>query len=155
MSALIHLDSTEATATAGATLAQAVRTNGIDSLVMYLIGDLGVGKTTLARGFLRGLGHAGRVPSPTYALIEPYEIAGYAVSHIDLYRLHAPGEAASLALTELCGSQTLMLIEWPERGGSAVPQADLRLELAIDEPGRILRLVGLSPAGKSLIQVNK
>jgi len=137
---------------AGGRLAQTIRASGSDSLVIYLVGDLGAGKTTFVRGFLRGLGHAGRVPSPTYTLIEPYDVADYAVSHIDLYRLRSPDEVDALALAELAGGMTLMLIEWPENGGTGVPPADLRLELAIDGTGRALRLTGLSPAGKSLAE---
>jgi tRNA threonylcarbamoyladenosine biosynthesis protein TsaE len=151
MSAVIRLDSTEETMAAGGQLARTVRARGIDSLVIYLVGDLGAGKTTFARGFLRALGHTGRVPSPTYTLIEPYDFAGYAVSHIDLYRLQSPGEAVSLALAELSGSGTIMLIEWPENGGHGVPPADLRIELEIDGQGRVMRLVGSSPAGTGLI----
>jgi tRNA threonylcarbamoyladenosine biosynthesis protein TsaE len=126
----------------GGRLAQAIRDRGIEALVIYLIGDLGAGKTTFARGFLRGLGHEGRVPSPTYTLIEPYELAGYAVSHIDLYRLQSPGEAGALALEELGGCGTIMLIEWPEKGGSSVPPADLEIRLEIGPRGRTLGLDG-------------
>jgi len=151
MNAIIHLDSTESTMAAGGQLARTIRDRGIDSLIIYLVGDLGAGKTTFVRGFLRGLGHAGRVPSPTYTLIEPYDLAGYAVSHIDLYRLQSPGEVASLALAELSGSGTIMLIEWPENGGHGVPPADLRIELEIDGQRRVMRLFGSSPAGTGLI----
>jgi len=154
MNAIIYLDSSEATMAAGSQLARTVRARGIDSLVIYLVGDLGAGKTTFVRGFLRGLGHTGRVPSPTYTLIEPYDFADYAVSHIDLYRLQSPGEVTSLALAELSGSGTIMLIEWPENGGHGVPPADLRIELDIDGPGRVMRLVGSSPAGAALIFTN-
>jgi tRNA threonylcarbamoyladenosine biosynthesis protein TsaE len=154
MSAGIQLDSSAAMMAAGGRLAQAICAGGIDSLVIYLSGDLGAGKTTFVRGFLQGLGHTGRVPSPTYTLIEPYDVAGYAISHIDLYRLQSPGEAETLALAELYGSGMLMLIEWPENGGSGVPAADLRVELDIDGPGRVMHLVGLSAAGKALALQN-
>ncbi|HJP38545.1 MAG: tRNA (adenosine(37)-N6)-threonylcarbamoyltransferase complex ATPase subunit type 1 TsaE [Gammaproteobacteria bacterium] len=147
----MQLDSSAAMEAAGGRLARAVSEGGIDSLVIYLCGDLGAGKTTFVRGFLQALGHTGRVPSPTYTLIEPYDIAGFEVSHIDLYRLRSPGEAESLALAELCGSRMLMLIEWPENGAAAVPAADLRVELAIDGQGRAMQLVGLSAAGKTLV----
>jgi len=76
------------------------------------------------------------------------------VIRIDLYRLQSPGEVTSLALAELSGSGTIMLIEWPENGGHGVPPADLRIELDIDGPGRVLRLVGSSPAGAALIFAN-
>ncbi len=153
MTATIHLDSTDATSAAGGSLARTIRADRIDSLVIYLVGDLGAGKTTFVRGLLRGLGHSGRVPSPTYTLIEPYDVAGYTVSHIDLYRLRSPDEVDALGLAELGGSETLMLIEWPENGGDRVPPADLRVELGLgsDGQGRVLRLIGTSPIGKSLI----
>ncbi len=166
---MIHLDSTTATMLAGDSLAQAVlelgqaqgegspaadepgvADHGIESLVVYLVGDLGTGKTTFVRGFLRGLGHHGRVPSPTYTLIEPYDVAGYAVSHIDLYRLQSAAEVEALALAELCGRGMLTLIEWPDNGGSRVPPADLRIELAIDGQGRVLHLIGVSSVGAEL-----
>ncbi len=151
MSTIIHLDSTEATEAAGVALAQNIRAEAIDSLVIYLSGDLGAGKTTFARGFLRGLGHAGRVPSPTYTLIEPYDVKDYAVAHIDLYRLRSADEVEALALAELCGSGTIMLIEWPENGGAGVPPADLRIELDIDGQGRRLSLSG-SPSLAALLE---
>jgi tRNA threonylcarbamoyladenosine biosynthesis protein TsaE len=149
VSSIIHLNSTEETEAAGGRLAQTIREQGIEALVIYLSGDLGAGKTTFARGFLRALGHAGRVPSPTYTLIEPYELAGYAVSHIDLYRLRSPGEVGALALEELGGNGTIMLIEWPEKGGPLVPPADLKIELEIEARGRTLSLDG-SPAAMDL-----
>jgi len=153
MATIIHLDSTDAMSAAGGSLARTILADNSDSLVIYLVGDLGAGKTTFARGFLHGLGHGGRVPSPTYTLIESYDIAGYAVSHIDLYRLRSAGEVDALGLVELGGSKTLMLIEWPENGGDRVPPADLRVELGLgsDGQGRDLRLIGLSRTGKSLI----
>ncbi len=153
MTAAVNLDSAEATTTAGMTLAKNICARGIDALVIHLMGDLGAGKTTFARGFLRGLGHEGRVPSPTYTLIEPYEVGGYHVTHIDLYRVQSAEEAETLALAELGGTDTLMLIEWPENGGERVPPADLRVELGIrsDGRGRVMRLVGSSPVGKSLV----
>lgn len=153
MTAPVHLDSPEATVAAGVALADRIRSCRIDSLVIHLIGDLGAGKTTFARGFLRGLGHEDRVPSPTYTLIEPYSVAGYSVTHIDLYRVKSADEAETLALAELGGGGTLMLIEWPENGGDRVPPADLRVELGLepDGEGRVMRLVGSSAVGKSLV----
>ncbi len=152
--ATLQLDSDAATQSAGGELAQAVRAAGIESLVVYLHGDLGAGKTTWARGFLRGLGHVGRVPSPTYTLVEPYTAGGYAVAHVDLYRLVSPDEVDALALAELTGPGTILLIEWPENGGDRLPGADLRVELAIDAAGRALRLVPLSAVG-NLVALQK
>ncbi len=138
----------------GGALARTICAGRIDSLVIYLNGDLGAVKTTLVRGFLQGLGHTGRVPSPTYTLVEPYAVAGFAVAHIDLYRLQSAAEVEMLALAELGGSGTITLIEWPENGGMGVPAADLQVELDIDGAGRTLCLRGVSPAGEAIALQN-
>ena len=109
--------------------------------LVFLRGPLGAGKTTLARGILRAFGVGGIVRSPTYTLVEPYETNRGRVTHVDLYRLRRPEEAEFLGLegeleTGVC------LIEWPERAGCVLPQADL--EIAID-PDRTPRQVSISP----------
>ena len=125
-----------ATLALGADLARALTARQDDYCVIYLVGDLGAGKTTFARGFLSGLGHRGRVPSPTYTLIEPYEIGAWRVFHIDLYRLEEPREVAELGIPELLGPATLLLIEWPERGAGELPPADLRIAFKLADSGR-------------------
>ena len=150
MSTVLKLDSEQETLAAGERLAARLLESRPQTLVVHLFGDLGAGKTTFVRGFLRGMGHEGRVPSPTYTLIEPYELHDYAVAHIDLYRLKAPGEAATLALDELTGERSLMLVEWPDRGGAMIPAADLEISLQISGSGRELTLTTRSPAGKML-----
>lgn len=119
--------------------------------VVYLFGDLGAGKTTLARGILRGLGHIGAVKSPTYTLIEPYEPGGRRVYHLDLYRLGDPEELEYLGLRDILGDDALILVEWPERAGTALPPADL--ELRIDHAGeaRDLDIRGPGPRAEALI----
>lgn len=92
--------------------------------VVFLAGDLGAGKTTLARGILRGLGHAGAVTSPTYTLVECYAPGGRAVYHFDLYRLQSAAELETAGLRDALDGESLVLIEWPERGGDAMPAAD-------------------------------
>jgi tRNA threonylcarbamoyladenosine biosynthesis protein TsaE len=105
---------------------------GPDALaVLYLQGELGAGKTTFARGFLNGLGVAGAVRSPTYTLLELHELEGLTVLHVDLYRLRDAAELESLGLREWARPGCLWLIEWPERGGSRLPLADLTLTFAI------------------------
>ncbi|GMW05696.1 MAG: tRNA (adenosine(37)-N6)-threonylcarbamoyltransferase complex ATPase subunit type 1 TsaE [Gammaproteobacteria bacterium] len=120
-------------------------------LIVFLEGDLGAGKTTLVRGFLRALGHRGRVPSPTYTLIEPYEVAGFRVCHIDLYRIRAPAEVDGLGLADQLGPGSVALIEWPERGAGELPLADIRLCLEIAADGRLLQRLGTSEIGRSVL----
>lgn len=102
--------------------------------MILLEGDLGAGKSTLARALLRGLGFAGTVPSPTYTLVEPYEIKGRVVYHVDLYRISGEGDLPFLGWTDL--REGLMLIEWPERAPGLGDQADLSIALDFDGDGR-------------------
>ena len=115
----------------GARLAQS-RPPRPDSIsVVHLSGDLGAGKTTLARGFLRASGFNGVVRSPTYTLLETYDTAAGTVVHLDLYRLRDPSELEPLGLRDWDRAGYVWLIEWPERGGERVPPADLRISLAV------------------------
>ena len=99
--------------------------------VLYLSGDLGAGKTTLVRGFLRAHGIAAAVRSPTYTLLELYPAGAVTLLHIDLYRLRAPGELESLGLRDWARPGCLWLIEWPERGRGHLPPADLALTFTV------------------------
>lgn len=117
--------------------------------VIHLHGDLGAGKTTFARALIGALGVTGRIKSPTYALIESYRCPGLVIHHLDLYRIADPGELEWLGLDELQAETSLVLVEWPERGGDALPAADLRLSLAHAEPGRCLRAQAGSPRGEA------
>ena len=116
--------------------------------VVFLEGDLGAGKTTLVRGFLRGLGHAGTVKSPTFTLIEPYDLPAGPVFHLDLYRLGDAEELEYLGLRDLLGEHSVLLVEWPARGEGSLPPADLRIDIEHRDPGRRLRLEGLSQRGR-------
>src|SRR5256884_8854734 len=93
--------------------------------VLYLTGELGAGKTTFARGFLRALGVAEAVPSPTYTLLELYPAGALTVVHVDLYRVRDAAELESLGLREWARTGHVWLIEWPERGGARLPPAGL------------------------------
>jgi tRNA threonylcarbamoyladenosine biosynthesis protein TsaE len=119
--------------------------------VVYLEGDLGSGKTTLARGILRGLGHRGPARSPTYTLIEPYELAAARVYHLDLYRLGDPEELEYLGLRDLAGEEAVLLVEWPERGAGVLPPPDLRISLHHLRDGRRLELSAQSRAGRAIM----
>lgn len=99
------------------------------ALRVYLRGDLGAGKTTLARGLLRGLGVEGRIKSPTYSLLEVYAASPWQVLHLDLYRLSDPDDVAALGLADHDIGHSLWLIEWPERAHGVLPQADLDVHL--------------------------
>lgn len=113
--------------------------------VVHLHGDLGAGKSTLARALLRALGVAGTVRSPTYTLVERYPVEGGEAWHLDLYRIGDPGELDFLGLDE--GGAVLWLIEWPERGRGATPAPDLEVRLAIDGAGRSAELVAGTGTG--------
>lgn len=142
----LSLQDAAATEAAGAAFAQAL--GGSDHII-FLHGDLGAGKTTLVRGLLRALGHAGRVPSPTYTLVEPYEIGPLSLKHLDLYRIADPEELEYLGVRELAGT---VLIEWPERGGHFLPEPDLDCRLTQAGTGRVLEAEGRTEAGRALAQ---
>ena len=119
---------------------------------IYLTGDLGAGKTTLARGVLRGYGHQGAVKSPTYTLVEPYEFSRYNIYHFDLYRLSDPDEVEFLGVTDYFERQNLCLVEWPENGGSLLPEADLLISLVIEDRGRRLSWQAGSSRGQEIAE---
>ena len=119
--------------------------------IVYLHGELGTGKTTLTRGLLRGLGHQGKVRSPTYTLVEPYQVPQGTVYHLDLYRLGSPEELEWLGLRDMLGDQALLLVEWPERGTGVLPAADLEIYLEYAGDGRVVTLNAASAAGERLL----
>jgi len=128
----------------GASLARALPAQPV---VAYLRGDLGAGKSSLARALLRELGVSGAIRSPTYTLVERYPLPEGDAAHLDLYRIAAPGELDFLGLDEL-RSARLWLVEWPERGGSALPPADLEIALSIEGEGRLAGLQESSEKGR-------
>lgn len=97
--------------------------------LIFLSGDLGVGKTTLVRGMLRGLGFTGRVKSPSYGLLESYELDGLTLHHLDLYRLGHPEELFDLGLEELLDPHSVVLIEWPERAERVLPRPTQTIQI--------------------------
>lgn len=119
--------------------------------LITLQGELGAGKTTLVRGLLRGLGHQGKVKSPTYTLVEPYEIGERRVYHFDLYRLAAADELDDIGLRDYLDAEALCLVEWPERGEARLPASDLHIILAHAGPARTVALAAHSARGQALL----
>jgi len=123
-----------------------------ESLCVYLRGPLGAGKTTLVRGALRALGHAGAVRSPTYTILETYALAGGEVCHLDLYRLGSAEELEDIGARELFDGRHICFVEWPERGAGWLPQADLELDIDIAGSGRRVQARAYSPAGERTLE---
>jgi len=116
---------------------------------LLLEGELGAGKSTFARALVRAMGYRGAVPSPTYTLIEPYELPGRMIYHVDLYRVSDEEELRYLGWTEI--DDGLRLVEWPERAPELLSSADLRLTLSYAESGRDAELSALSARGSDLL----
>lgn len=127
-------------------LGQALARTRPQPAVVHLQGDLGAGKSTLARALLRALGVTGAIRSPTYTLVERYPVEGGEAWHLDLYRIGDAGELEFLGLDE--GAAVLWLVEWPERGVAALPAADLQVMLEVDGMGRSAHLSGTSRQGE-------
>jgi tRNA threonylcarbamoyladenosine biosynthesis protein TsaE len=143
----LKLPDSRATEQLGAALARALPILSAGAVV-YLQGELGAGKTSCVRSLLRALGVTAPVRSPTYTLVDTYGLADLNCVHVDLYRLSSAAEVLELGLRDLTGPHSLMLIEWPDNGGAAVPTADVHLRLAYAGEGRSASLTALSPVGR-------
>jgi tRNA threonylcarbamoyladenosine biosynthesis protein TsaE len=120
-------------------------------LTVYLRGELGAGKTTLVRGVLRALGHEGAVKSPTYTLVELYEVSRLHLHHFDFYRFQDPKEWIDAGFRESFNGHNVSLIEWPERAGGMLPPADLDIALGLLATGRSVELTSSTPAGEKCL----
>ncbi|MBR7889739.1 tRNA (adenosine(37)-N6)-threonylcarbamoyltransferase complex ATPase subunit type 1 TsaE [Marinomonas sp. A79] len=135
----------------GAALSIGLKSGG----VVYLDGDLGMGKTTLVRGVLRGLGYEGPVKSPTYTLVEPYEFGDFEVFHFDLYRLKDPEELEYMGIRDYFTAQGLCLIEWAEMGDGVLPEPDLVVSLNRVTDGRCVSIAAHSQTGEKALAMIK
>ena len=145
---ICQLPNEAATERLGATLATFCKPGWI----IYLQGDLGAGKTTLARALLHALGHVGKVKSPTYTLIEPYNLPSLMAYHLDLYRLGDPDELEYIGLRDLLDATVLLLVEWPEHGHGYLPPANVIVELNYQANGRNAKLLVTSNDALSLTE---
>lgn len=109
------------------------------SLVVFLHGNLGAGKTTFVRGVLQGLGHQGKVKSPTYTIVEPYKVFGKILYHFDLYRFNDEEEWEMAGFREYFNDESICMIEWPEKAATLMPNADIDIELSLAKEGRCIK----------------
>lgn len=146
-SARVTLPDEAATLALGADIARGLR----PGITVYLQGDLGAGKTTLVRGMLRALGHAGRVKSPTYTLAEIYNLPAFELYHFDLYRMNDPREWMDAGFREVANGDTVSLVEWPEKAEGLLPPVDLRIHLQVCDEGREIQIVAETSLGKECL----
>jgi tRNA threonylcarbamoyladenosine biosynthesis protein TsaE len=142
-----HLPDESATLALGAALAACLE----PGLTIFLRGELGAGKTTLARGVMRGLGHEGSVKSPTYALVEVYEVSRLHLHHFDFYRFQDPREWIDAGFRESFNGRNVSLIEWPEKAGGLLPPADLEIALELSASARNASLHANSLPGQKCL----
>ncbi len=144
---MIDLPDEAATLALGARLAPSLQ----PGTTIYLSGDLGAGKTTLTRGLLRGLGFAGRVKSPTYALVELYTVSSLNLYHFDFYRFRDPEEWQEAGFRDLFNEHSICLVEWPEKAQDLLPQPDVKVTLSTTpQATRQAQFQALTPRGMAL-----
>lgn len=136
----------------GSHLYKAVLKNPVNGIVIYLIGDLGAGKTTLVRGFLRAMNYRGIVKSPTYTLVEPYDFENEIVYHFDFYRMNDPEELALMGIRDYFHEKAYCLIEWPQNAKGCITPPDLSIQIELAESARNVTIEALSERGKDVLQ---
>lgn len=145
LSLTLSLPDEDAMTALGTQLANASTGQG----TVFLEGDLGAGKTTLSRGIIRGFGHMGAVKSPTFTLVEPYDLSLVTLYHFDLYRLVDPEELEFLGIRDYFEGNALCLIEWPAKGAGFLPKPDLTITISAEEQGRRVELRADSSRGET------
>ena len=145
------LEDEHATVAMGEQLAHLVTNKLNQGLVVYLLGDLGAGKTTFTRGFVKGMGHLGNVKSPTYTLVEPYELPPWRIFHFDLYRLADPEELEFMGIRDYFADDCCCFIEWPDKGKGMIAEADLILNIAYSGEKRTINFQPLSENGQLIV----
>ncbi len=133
-------------------LGKRIASGVVPGMLVALHGPLGAGKTTLTRGVLRGLGYEGRVKSPTYALVELYELSRLDLYHFDLYRFAQPQELIDSGLQEAFNGSNVCIVEWAEKAGNLLPVADLAVNLEMANGARIARLTAHTEKGTRCLQ---
>ena len=141
----LYLADEDAMTAFGARIAQTTQGHGL----IFLEGNLGMGKTTLSRGIIRGLGHVGAVKSPTFTLVEPYEIGDVRAFHFDLYRLVDPEELEFLGIRDYFEDDAMCLIEWPDKGAGFLPKPDLTITISPQDSGRSLKIFSQGSRGEA------
>ncbi|WP_448212642.1 tRNA (adenosine(37)-N6)-threonylcarbamoyltransferase complex ATPase subunit type 1 TsaE [Colwellia sp. MEBiC06753] len=152
MNSKYFLADEEATVALGSALAKVIQEQVKKGIVVYLNGDLGAGKTTLTRGFVRGMGHDGNVKSPTYTLVEPYELPPWNIYHFDLYRLADPEELEFMGIRDYFSESSCSFIEWPEKGQGMLAAADMIIDLAYHNSQRQVSLTAKSSLGEQVLR---
>ncbi|UVL46695.1 tRNA (adenosine(37)-N6)-threonylcarbamoyltransferase complex ATPase subunit type 1 TsaE [Pseudomonas moraviensis] len=141
----LYLADEQAMSDFGARIARVTQGHGL----IFLEGNLGMGKTTLSRGIIRGLGHVGAVKSPTFTLVEPYEIGDIRAFHFDLYRLVDPEELEFLGIRDYFEDDAMCLIEWPDKGAGFLPKPDLTITIGPQDSGRSLKILAQGSRGEA------
>ncbi len=145
---ILKIATTEEMESLGSIIAQKV----VPGSQIHLSGPLGAGKTTLVRGFLRGFDYAGKVKSPTFTLVEPYEFDNLWIYHFDLYRIESPLELDAIGFREYPGTDSICLIEWPEKAGTYLKDPDLFIKIKIIDDGREIQIEARTDAGQTIIK---
>lgn len=143
----IDLPDLGATHNLGTKLAQAIT----PGLVVYLFGELGAGKTTLVREILNAMGYEGAIKSPTYTLVETYEVHNLILHHFDLYRLADPSELEFIGIRDYANGWAICMFEWPQKGMGYIPQPDLEIELQLHAHGRRARMHARTPKAQAVL----